>query len=87
MSKYFLIAAALLLVGCTVVPVKQKFPEVPVELTTPCPDLKQTPPTDKLSDVLDVVVENYSMYHQCQEYQLRWNEWYEKQKKVYEDVR
>lgn len=85
--KYISLLLVLLLAGCDIVPVKPNWPEVPQELQKPCSDLQQTPYTEKLSDVIGVVVDNYSQYHECQEYVMRWNEWYAKQKKIYEEVK
>lgn len=81
--KKFILLAAVMLVGCTAVPVKQKFPEVPSELLETCPDLKQTQPTEKLSDVLKVVVENYGQYHECRLKADTWVEWYKTQRDIY----
>lgn len=77
---------ALLLVGCSVVPVQRDFPEAPAELQKSCPDLKQTPKTEKLSEVIDIVVDNYSTYHECQELNMRWNEWYTKQREIFNNI-
>lgn len=80
--KYLLI---LLLSGCsTLLPVHNKFPDPVPQLTEKCPTLKQTPPTEKLSEVIDVVVDNYTTYHDCQAKVDGWNEWYIKQKKIFE---
>jgi biotin-(acetyl-CoA carboxylase) ligase len=89
MIRYLTLTVVLFLVaGCsTTVTVKRKFPDVPTELTTPCPDLKQTEPTSKLSEVLKVVSENYSQYHECQLKNDTWNEWYKTQKEIFESVK
>lgn len=84
MKKILFILPLLFLVGCSVtVPVKQKFPEVPSELVTPCPELQQVKPTEKLSDVLQVVTKNYSQYHECQIKVDAWIQWYNSQKQIY----
>lgn len=70
----------LLLMGCVGTPVKQKFPDAPPSLTQPCDTLKTTPATTQLSDVLDVVVDNYSSYHECSTKVTSWIEWYKQQK-------
>lgn len=87
--RFLLILPFILLVGCaSVVPVKPVWPEIPAELSDVCPDLKQTPiETAKMSQVLDVVVDNYSQYHECQEKSDAWNNWYNKQKKIYEEIK
>ena len=87
--RFLLVLSVLLLVGCaSVVPVKPVWPALPPELSEACPDLKQTPiETTKMSQVLDVVVDNYSQYHDCQEKSNAWNDWYNKQKKIYEEIK
>lgn len=86
--KYLLILATVLLTACsTVTPVQRKFPEVPAELKGSCPDLKQTPSTDKLSDVLTVVVDNYGQYHECDTKVDMWIEWYNKQQQIFNSVK
>jgi alpha-L-arabinofuranosidase len=78
----------LILAGCsTTTPVKRNFPEVPSELLEACPELKQTEPTSKLSEVLKVVTENYSQYHECRVKVDTWNEWYKSQKQIFESVK
>jgi hypothetical protein len=86
--KYLLILS-LFLVGCsTSIPVKRTFPAVPKELTTKCPDLKQLPAdTEKLSDLIANVAENYSTYKECQLTVELWNEWYTEQKKNFDSVK
>lgn len=78
----------LLLSGCfATAPVTVKFPEVPQELMTACPDLKQTEPTTKLSEVMKVVTDNYSQYHECRVKVDSWVEWYKTQKQIFESVK
>lgn len=78
---------SLSIVGCsTTVPVKRTFPEVPAEILQTCPDLSKTAPTTKLSDVLIVVTENYSKYHECRIKVDAWIEWYKNQKLVFDSV-
>lgn len=86
--KLLTISVALLLSACsTVVPVKQKWPEVPAEVATPCPNLKKLPEdTEKLSEVINNVAGNYSEYHKCQIRQEGWLEWYKVQKKLFEEI-
>jgi hypothetical protein len=67
--------------------VKRNFPEVPANLKEACPDLKQTDPTDKLSDVLKVVVDNYGQYHECRIKSDAWIEWYNSQKQIFDSVK
>ena len=84
-----LLILTLLLAGCsTSVPVKRNFPNVPADLLQECPDLKTIPEsTTKLSEVLTVVTENYGQYKECQIKVDLWRDWYEKQKKIFDEVK
>lgn len=88
MRALFLIPFVIMLSGClTSTPVKRNFPEVPKELMEACPDLKLVEPTEKLSDVLKVVTENYSQYHECRIKVDTWVEWYKTQKQIFDSVK
>ena len=80
---------ALLITGCSVtVPVKRKFPDVPPELKEKCVELNQLPEeTQKLSEVLTSVTKNYSEYHLCKNKVDMWIEWYDTQKKIFDEVK
>ena len=52
-----------------------------------CPDLKKTDQTEKLSEVLKVVVDNYGQYHECKIKVDTWAEWYKTQKDIFESVK
>ena len=85
--KHLLLLVIICLAGCsTVVPVKVKFPEAPVELLQQCTPLTETKPTTKLSDVISVVAENYSKYHECSLKNNTWIDWYNAQKKLFEEL-
>jgi hypothetical protein len=92
MKKLVAIALLLTLSGCGMftkfLPAKPQFPEPVKELTEPCPDLKQLE-GDKvaITDLLKKIVENYTLYYQCSLKNDGWNEWYQKQKKIYEDTK
>lgn len=82
--KYLLIV--LLLSGCTtVVPVSSKFPTAPDKIMQTCPSLKPLDDQAKLSDVSKTVTLNYSTYYECAVKLDSWVEWYNIQKKIYED--
>ncbi len=87
MKIIFLLVPILLLTGCYTVPVKQKFPDAITELQEKCPELK-TIQGDKVSitDMIKVVIENYTTYYQCANKVDGWNEWYNKQKEIFEKV-
>jgi hypothetical protein len=81
--KYLII---LLLTGCTTtVPVSYKFPEVPSTLTEKCVDLKKLSEDAKLSDVAKTVTLNYNTYYDCLVKHDAWIEWYNIQKKIFEE--
>ena len=83
------IILAFLITGCsTTAPVVMKFPNVPKEMLVTCPDLKSTDETTaKLSEVINVVVENYATYYDCKALTDDWIEWYNTQKKIFESVK
>ena len=86
--RTLLLVSMIVLSGCsTTVPVTVKFPEAPKELMSTCPDLKQTETTTKLSDVLQVVTDNYSQYYECRVKLDSWIEWYKTQKQFFEEIK
>lgn len=87
--KYTALLLTILLSGCsTLVPTRPSWPDVPKEITAGCPELKKlSEETDKLSDVVSNVSENYSTYYECRVKQEAWIEWYNRQKKIFEEVK
>lgn len=85
MKTLLLSALVVLLTACTAVPVKRNFPAAPESLKQNCPDLQATQPGAQLSDVITTVVNNYALYHECKLKVETWNEWYETQKKIFEE--
>jgi len=85
--KYLLVA--LLVAGCsTTVPVTQKFPNATSELMKKCEDLTKIEGNKvSITDMLKVVVHNYSLYYECSTRVDGWQEWYSEQKKMYESVK
>ena len=75
--------------GCsTAVPVTAKFPEPPGKLATqPCVDLKKLPDEVKLSDVSKTITTNYTSYYECAVKVDAWREWYEIQRRIFENVK
>ena len=84
--KIIVVAALLLLTGC-VAPVKREFPAIPPSLEKPCSTLLEVPKTTRLSEVLEVVTENYALYHECQIKNETWLDWYQKQKTIFDSVK
>lgn len=83
----YLFIALLFLVGCsTTVPVQKKFPNATPELMKKCESLKKIE-GDKvaITDMLKVIVHNYSLYYECSTKVDGWQEWYSEQKKIHED--
>jgi hypothetical protein len=88
MKRLLVVAIVMLLAGCGITtPVKRNFPEAPSELKQACPELEQTAQTEKLSDVVKVVTDNYSQYHECRIKVDAWNEWYNIQKNIFDSVK
>ena len=83
----FIILAFLITACSTAVPVTQKFPQAPDMLMEKCPELK-TIQGEKISivDFTRVVSENYTTYYQCAGRMDAWIDWYNKQKKIWEEV-
>lgn len=88
MKPILILLSILMLSGCKDdVPIVVKFPEVPEELLVACPDLeKVNPETDKISDVLKIVTDNYMQYHECRAKVNNWAEWYKSQKQIIDGV-
>lgn len=78
----------LFLTGCSITPSLPKFPEPPKELMESCSDLKLIPEGEtKLSKTLDIVLQNYGMYHECATKTETWINWYTEQKKIYMEIK
>jgi hypothetical protein len=88
MKKILALVPVLLLTGCLSAPVKRTFPDVPVSLLNACPRLAQVDPdTTKLSEVIRVVTDNYTQYHECRIKLDGWTEWYKTQRSIFEEVK
>ena len=89
MKRLLVLLPIMLLTGCLeTVPVKMSFPQVPEDLKVACPDLQQlSPDTKKLSEVVTVVTKNYGQYQECQVKVDAWVQWYNTQKKIFEDIK
>jgi hypothetical protein len=89
MNKLYIFVIALLLTSCsTVVPVTMKFPQAPESLMKPAEPLI---PLDKdkreLSDLIDNATYNYGNYYLLEIKYKAWQDWYETQKKIFEEVK
>ena len=86
--KTLLLAAVLVLSGCSTAPVIMKFPEVPEALMQQCEPLDKVPAdTKQLSTTAEVVIKNYGKYHVCRIKVEEWQEWYRANRKIYETVK
>lgn len=87
--KFLLLVIAMLIAGCsTTVSVSRKFPDVPQVLTEKCENLKKIE-GDKvaITEMLKVIVHNYTLYYECSTKVEGWNEWYIEQKKIFDSVK
>jgi hypothetical protein len=86
--KIALLGLVSLLAACsTAVPVTQSFPDAPAILMEKCPELKIIL-GEKVSimDFTKTVSENYTTYYECSAKNNSWQEWYVKQKKIWDDA-
>jgi hypothetical protein len=86
---FIFIVLAFLVTACsTAVPLTQNFPDAPDMLKEKCPELK-TIQGEKVSivDFTRVVSENYTTYYQCAGRTDAWIDWYNQQKKIWEDMK
>jgi hypothetical protein len=87
MDKIKILLCALVLTGCSVVPVKAKFPDVPERLMVKCPQLEKVSETPTLSDVAKSVTNNYTTYYECATKHDGFVEWYNIQKEIFNKVK
>jgi len=83
------IAFAFVLTGCsTAVPVTVKFPNTPELILAKCPQLKTLEgETVSIVDFTKTVTLNYTTYYECAVKNDTWIEWYQTQKKIFEEVK
>ncbi len=87
--KLLLLIPFLIITGCATVsaPVKHSLPEAPAMLVERCPELKQLPDNEeKLSELLKVVIHNYTLYHECGAKHELLVKWYNEQRQVHDAV-
>lgn len=83
--KYVALFGIILLSGCmTTIP---KFPDAPKLATESCIKLDIVNSDVKLSELIETVNQNYTKYHICSAKVETWIEWYEKQRKIYEEIK
>ena len=82
------ILLAFLITACsTAVPVTQSFPQAPAMLQEKCPELK-TIQGERVTiiEFTRTVSENYTTYYQCAGRTDAWIDWYNQQKKIWEET-
>jgi hypothetical protein len=84
--KYLITALLLCLTGCMTVPVTAKFPNKPENVET-CKQLDTVNDEVKLSELTGTIAKNYSTYYECAVKVDTWNEWYETQKRIFENIK
>ena len=86
--RYLIVLAFLLLVGCTVpVPLAQDFPEVPKSFMAAPAPLKEVPDNSTFSAMLDIMLDNYSLYYLLTDDIKSWQEWYVKNKEIFDKAK
>jgi len=87
--RQLLLISLLALTGCaTSVPVTMSFPQLPEALDKPCERLEPLAADKKeLSDLLTNTNDNYAKAKECNAKANAWKEWYETQKKIFEEVK
>ena len=85
--KLFLLA--FLMTGCsTTVPVTAKFPDAPTLILEKCPLLKTIEGESvSIIDFTKTVTLNYTAYYECAVKSDAWIEWYQVQKKIFEEIK
>ena len=89
--KIIVLVFAALLAGCAApTPVKRNFPDAVPALQEKCPGLSTVESTSdavSITDLLKTVVKNYGSYYECANKVDGWNDWYDTQRKIFENVK
>jgi hypothetical protein len=87
MRNNIVLLSCVFLIGCSTVPVKVPFPEVPKEMMEKPKKLETVKDGASASEVLETVIRNYSKYHDQSILLESWQEWYKQQKKINESIK
>jgi hypothetical protein len=89
MKKLLAIFLVALVTGCGTAPVIVKFPDAPDALKEPAGKLTPLDTTKKieLSDIIENANENAGKYYALREKYNAWIEWYNSQKKIFDDIK
>ena len=84
----YIILAFLITACSTAVPLTQSFPQAPAVLKEKCPELK-TIQGEKVTiiEFTKTVSENYTTYYQCAGRTDAWIDWYDQQKKIWDETK
>lgn len=70
------------------VPIVPNFPEAVPELMKKCEELKKVEGDQvAITELLKVVVHNYTLYYHCSTKVDGWQEWYNEQRKLFENLK
>jgi hypothetical protein len=83
----FILLVFLITACSTAVPLTQRFPDAPAMLKEKCPELKIIR-GEKVTivDFTKTVSENYTTYYQCAGRTDAWIDWYNQQKKIWDET-
>lgn len=84
--KKIILFLVVFLTACTL-PVKQEFPKVPNTFMEQPAPLKLVNDNSSFSDMLEVMLDNYSSYYVVSERLNAWQNWYKQQKALFEEVK
>ena len=86
--KLLAFASILLITGCaTTVPVTARFPDAPILIMEKCPQLKTIEGESvSIVDFTKTITLNYTTYYECAVKSDAWIEWYQIQKKIFEEI-
>jgi hypothetical protein len=80
---------SLFLTACQSIKPWPDFPPAEESLMKECKDLNRLSESESVSitQLMESVVNNYALYHQCANKVSNWQSWYTKQKQVYDDAK
>ena len=84
--RLVILLSSLMLSGCLAS--APKFPKpASEEVMKTCPQLKMAKTdSDKLTDLMDTIADNYKEYYDCKDKLDTWIKWYNQQKENYEKI-
>jgi hypothetical protein len=87
--RAIILGLVIALAGCgATTPVKRNFPDAIPELQEKCPTLATVEGTNiAITDLLKTVIKNYGSYYECANKVDGWNDWYGKQREIFESVK